>query len=217
MGGGSLGASVHISYKRQAVKITDIKKQVKRSDRYSIFIDGKYDFSLSESELLNLALRVRQEISKEDYKKLKDTASEDKAYDRTLNLIMRRPRSVWEIQTYLKQKKYEPEMIEKIIRRLQENNYLDDASFARSWIQNRRLLKSTSRRKLQLELRQKRVADEIVDQVLAEDAGHDELQMLKEIIEKKRAQSRYADEQKLIAYLARQGFNYGDIKQALEK
>lgn len=199
------------------MKITDIKKQVKRSDRYSIFIDGKYDFSLSESELLNLALRVRQEISKEDYKKLKDTASEDKAYDRTLNLIMRRPRSVWEIQTYLKQKKYEPEMIEKIIRRLQENNYLDDASFARSWIQNRRLLKSTSRRKLQLELRQKRVADEIVDQVLAEDAGHDELQMLKEIIEKKRAQSRYADEQKLIAYLARQGFNYGDIKQALEK
>ena len=199
------------------MKITDIKKQVKRSDRYSIFIDGKYDFSLSESELLNLALRVGQELSKEDYKKLKDTASEDRAYDRALNLIMRRPRSVWEIQTYLKQKKYEPAMIEKITRRLQENNYLDDTSFARSWVQSRRLLKSTSRRKLQLELRQKGVADEIVDQVLSEDDEHDELQMLKEIIEKKRTQSRYADEQKLIAYLARQGFNYGDIKQALEK
>lgn len=199
------------------MKITDIKKQVKRSDRYSIFIDGKYDFSLSESELLNLALRVGQELSKEDYKKLKDTASEDRAYDRALNLIMCRPRSVWEIQTYLKQKKYEPAMIEKITRRLQENNYLDDTSFARSWVQSRRLLKSTSRRKLQLELRQKGVADEIVDQVLSEDDEHDELQMLKEIIEKKRTQSRYADEQKLIAYLARQGFNYGDIKQALEK
>jgi regulatory protein len=199
------------------VKITDIKKQVKRSDRYSIFIDGKYTFSLSENEILKLALKVNQEISSEDLINLQETASEDKAYDRALNLIMRRPRSTWEIETYLKQKKYDQEMIGKIIQRLKESRYLDDISFARSWVQNRRLLKSTSKRKLQLELRQKRVEDDITQQILDENSEHDEFEMLKQIIQKKRTQSRYADEQKLIAYLARQGFNYGDIKKALEE
>lgn len=199
------------------MKITDIKQQVKRADRYSVYIDGKYSFSLSESELLNLSLRVGQEISKQDLESLRQTATEDKAYDSTLNLIMRRQRSEWEIETYLKRKKYEHEIITKTIGRLKEKGYLNDLAFAKAWVRNRRLLKSTSKRKLQLELRQKRVADEAIAGAIEEETGHDEQAMIKEIIAKKRAQTRYGDEQKLIAYLARQGFGYGDIKQALSE
>lgn len=196
------------------MKITDIKQQVKRQDRYSIYVDSKYVFSFSESELLNLGLRINQEFEPGELEKLKKTAIEDKAYMRSLDLIARRQRSEWELRDYLKRKDYEPDVIEKIVNRLGIAGYVDDKKFAKALVSNRRLLKATSKRKLQMELRQKRVADEVVSEVLALDET-DERDVLRELIAKKRSQSRYQDDQKMIAYLSRQGFNYEDIKAAM--
>jgi SOS response regulatory protein OraA/RecX len=47
------------------------------------------------------------------------------------------------------------------------------------------------------------------------DEPHHEEQALQELITKKRRQLRYQDSQKLMQYLARQGFGYEDIKSAL--
>lgn len=196
------------------MKITDIKQQVKRNDRYSIYGDGKYIFSLSENELLNLGLKIGQEFSPEELEKLKDTAVLDKAFDRCLNLISRRRRSQWEIEQYLKQKGYEPELIEKILNMLSIRGYVDDSAFAEAWINNRRLLKNTSKRRLQQELRAKRVPDEIISQALENDEA-DELEVLRELIAKKRTQTRYKDKEKLMAYLISQGYNYSDVREAL--
>jgi regulatory protein len=198
------------------VRITNIKQQQKRSDRYSIFIDDKYSFALSESELLAKAIKVGQELSKQELDKLKDSAVIDKGIYRVMELISRRPRSRWEIEDYLKRKKYEPQEIEQIISALDKKGYIDDLDFAKRWVDNRRLLKPMSLRKLTLELRQKRVSDEIIQTVLEQDET-DETSVLKELIEKKRRQTKYQDKQKLIGFLSRQGFNYGDIKEALEK
>ena len=197
------------------MKITDIKQQVKRSDRYSIYVDGKYIFSLGESELLNTGLRINQEFTAEELENLKQTAILDKAYDRALNLISMRKRSQWEMRDYLKHKDYESDIIETILNKLSDNGYVDDRAFAKAWVNTRRLLKATSKRRLQQELRQKRVEDEIIKQVLEEDET-DEHEVLRELVAKKRRQSRYQDNFKLMQYLARQGYNYGDIKAALE-
>lgn len=195
-------------------KITDIKQQVKRQDRYSIYVDEKYAFSLSETELLNTGLRIGQEFTPEELEKLKQKAILDKAYDRALNLIARRQRSRWELEDYLKRKDYDEDTIQIILNRLSESGYVNDKAFATAWVSNRRLLKATSKRRLQQELRQKRVADEIIQEVLEADETS-ELDVLKELIIRKRKQSRYQDDLKLMQYLTRQGYNYGDIKTAL--
>lgn len=196
------------------MKITDIKQQVNRQDRYSIFVDDKYLFSLSENELMKSGIRINREYSASELDELKETAVLDKAYMRSLDLLARRPRSEWEIRDYLKRKDYEPEIIEIIVKRLKNAKYIDDFAFGKSWVASRRLLKSTSKRKLTQELKQKRLEDSVISRVLDEDET-DEQQVLKELIAKKQNQSRYQDEQKLIAYLLRQGFNYADIKTAL--
>ena len=196
------------------MKITDIKQQVKRKDRYSIFIDGKYSLSLSESGLLSAGIKLRQELSEAELAQLQTAAIEDKGVYRVLDLISRRPRSEGEIRDYLKRKKYIEEEIEKILNALSVKGYIDDEDFARRWVQNRRLLKSISKRKLQLELRQKRINDEIIQAVLAEDEAS-EVETIKELVAKKRTSARYQDPQKLMQFLSRQGFNYSDIKQAL--
>lgn len=197
-------------------KITDIRSQVKRVDRYSIYVDGKYSFPLGETELLNTGLRIGQEFTKAELDELKDKAVIDKGFDRALNLIMRRPRSEWELRDYLKRKEYTPEATEQILNMLSKRGYVDDADFARRWVESRRLLKSTSKRRLLQELRQKRVADEIIQSVLGADET-DDRQVLRELIERKRKQTKYQDNLKLMQYLVRQGYNYGDVKDVLSE
>jgi len=196
------------------MKITAIKQQVKRAERYSIYVDGKYAFSLSEGGLLKAGLGINQEVSQAKLAELQETAVLDKGYDRALNLISRRPRSEWELQDYLKRKDYEPDAIQKILNMLSDRGYVNDADFARRWVESRRLLKATSKRRLRQELKQKRVPDEIIDEALAADET-DEQSVLKELIAKKRQQTCYQDKLKLMQYLSRQGYNYDDIKSAL--
>lgn len=196
------------------MKITKIEAQVKTRGRYSIFVEDKFAFGLSELALINSGIKVGLEITPAQLAKYKEESDIDKIYGRTLDLLARRPRSEWEITDYLKRKNQTPEQVSEILNRLSNSGYINDEDFARRWVDSRRLLKSTSKRKLNLELKQKRISDEIINKVLAEDET-DELEVLKKIIAKKRTQTRYKDNQKLMQYLIRQGFNYSDIKQAL--
>ncbi len=196
------------------MKITDIKQQQKRQGRYSIFVDDKYSFSLSENELLNSGTRVGREYSAEEFEQLKQTALLDKAYMRSLDLLSRRARSDWEMRQYLKRKEYDQDVIDKIVYKLAQKGYINDKKFADSWINSRRQLKNMSKRKLRLELKQKRVPEEIVNLTLDEDETNEQ-DVLRELVAKKRQQSKYQDNLKLMQYLSRQGFNYDDIKSAL--
>ncbi|MCA9333201.1 RecX family transcriptional regulator [Candidatus Saccharibacteria bacterium] len=196
------------------MKVTNIKQQAKNNKRYSIFIDHKYSFSLSEGELLNRSVRIGQSYTSSEIKELKLISTRDKAYTQVINLIARRPRSEWEIRDYLRRKGNEDQSIEQIVNKLTINKLINDKEFALRWVENRRLLKNTSKRKLKLELISKHVAENIVDSVLAED-DTEEIDVLKELVSKKRKQTRYQDDLKLMQYLSRQGFNYDDIKQVV--
>lgn len=172
-------------------------------------------FSFSEAELLASGIRIGQELDDVSLAALKDKAVIDKAYDRALNLISHRMRSEGELHEYLRRKEYEPAVIQHVIARLQTRGYINDVEFAKRWVENRRLLKHTSKRRLAQELRQKRIADEIISAVLDADET-DEAVVLRELIERKRKQAKYQDQTKLMQYLARQGFGYDQIKTALQ-
>lgn len=197
------------------MRITAIKQQVKRQGRYSVFVEGKYAFSLSDTALLGSKLAVGQELTEARLGELKQESSDDKVYNNALAYAILRPRSKWEMGQYLKRKKCPPALSDKILNKLSIIGILDDEKFAHSWVANRRLLKSTSRRRLLQELRAKRVPEEAALQAVEEDET-DERSVLTDLIARKRKQARYQDDQKLMQYLAGQGFNYGDIKAALE-
>ncbi|HZM63901.1 MAG TPA: RecX family transcriptional regulator [Candidatus Saccharimonadales bacterium] len=196
------------------MKITAITQQQKRADRYSIFVDGKYAFSLSESGLIESRLVSGQELTVAELTALKKTAGLDKAYGLALRYVAIRPRSEGELADYFRRKQVETSDAEQIMQRLRSFGLVDDMAFAKAWVTNRRLLKSVSKRRLRQELQQKRVASDIIDGALQDDEA-DDRQALRELIEKK--QHRYPDKQKFMQYLARQGFSYDDIKSALTK
>lgn len=213
------------------MKITNISAQARNPDRVNVSVDGKYRFSLDIFQLTELGVKVGKEFSEEELTALESESSYGKLYTKALEYSMLRPHSSREMRDYLWRKtretKYKSrsgelktragiaqEIATRVYDRLVEKGYIDDEKFARWWVENRNLRKGTSRRKLQAELQAKGVASAVIAAMLEDSNRNDEDELAK-IIAKKRA--KYPDEQKLIAYLARQGFSYDDIKSALQE
>jgi regulatory protein len=196
------------------MKITGIRQQEKRKDRYSIYVDEAYAFSLSEGALLESKLASGQELTGAQVKAYKQLSAEDKVYGNALRYAAMRRRSRWEMESYLQRKDAPPALARQILSKLGGLGFIDDLAFAQAWVENRHLLKPTSKRKLQQELRAKRVPANIVDKVLRND-GIPDRDELRAMVARKRRQTKYQDNDKLMQYLARQGFGYEDIKAVL--
>lgn len=213
------------------MKITDISLQARNNNRVNVSIDGVYSFSLDIAQVTDLNLKVGRELSDGELEELQEESQFGKLYARAMEYCLARPRSVKELRDYLWRKTrptkkrslktgeiterpgVKPEITERVLARLIEKQYLDDEKFARFWLEHRFLQKGTSVRRLKLELAQKGIDQETIDQLIAENIRSDD-EELQKIIAKKRY--KYADdEQKFMAYLARQGFSYNDIRSAL--
>lgn len=201
------------------MKITSIKQQLKMRDRYSVYIGEVYSFSLSEAALVESKLHSGMELSKQEVDSYKKLSLDDKLYGRALRYVAMRQRTAWEVLFYLERKGADPSLSQIILNKLSIIGLIDDEKFARSYVNDRQLLRPTSRRKIIMELKKKRIDSEIIERVLSADSGEvsTDQAAVAEVITSKRRQIKYQDDTKLMQYLARQGFNYGDIKAALQQ
>lgn len=191
-----------------------------------MLVDGKYRFSLDVFQVGELGIKVGKEYSEEELIALETESQFGKVYTRALEYSLSRPHSAKEVRDYLYKKTRDtrtktggvkkgvsPVITQRAYERLLERGYVNDQKFARFWVENRNLRKGASKRKMTAELRAKGVESSIIDEVLAGSERNDSDELQK-IITKKRP--RYPDDQKFMAYLARQGFSYDDIRTALE-
>jgi regulatory protein len=208
------------------VKITSISVQQRDKNRVNVSVDGKYRFSLDFSQLAELGVRVGNEYTDGQLDELENESQFGKLYMRALEYSLMRPHSQYELSQYLYRKTRDTltksgsvkkgvskALTERVYDRIIERGYVNDTSFAEYWIENRQLRKGISQRKLQAELAAKGVDRSIIERLLNNTERSDEDEIQKILLKKA---NRYDDEQKLISYLARQGFSYDDIKKAIE-
>ena len=192
-------------------EITDISKQQKR-DRVSMSVDGKYSFSLTVNQFVESGLKIRQQITDSEIDNFKNDSEYGKLLDRALQWCLMRPRSQKELCDYLYRKTEDTDIKNRISSYLLDKNYINDEEFTKFWIKSRMNSKKPSIRMLTAELRSKGIDSTTISQCISE-IDYSEIEMIKALIEKKQKQTRYQDKDKLIAYLARQGFSYSLIKE----
>lgn len=197
-------------------KITAISQQVKRRDRYSIFVDGKYTFSLSSSQLIESAIANGDELEPKRVVELVELSGHGKMLDRAYNYLSYRPRSSKEVSDHLAKKGCDQPTIAKIIETLTEQKLIDDNKFAEIWASERHQFQLKSRRQLEYELRQKGIDKQVIDASL-QNIEYDEVETIKDLIKKKSLAQKYSQVEKLISYLGSKGFSYNDIRAALEQ
>ena len=83
------------------LKITDIRQAVKNENRVNVFVNKKYSFSLDVAQLVDLKLKVGAEITEEDLVEYKKLSEFGKLYQRTLEWLLIKPRSIKETRDYL--------------------------------------------------------------------------------------------------------------------
>ncbi len=209
------------------MKITSISVQARDKDRVNVSVDGKYRFSLDILQLTELRVKIGNEYTDDQLTALEEESQFGKLYARTLEYFLMRPHSQREVKDYLYRKTRDtrtklgairkgvsPALTERVFERLVKKGYVDDEKFARFWVENRNTRKGSSMRRLSAELSAKGVDKAIIETMIHESEREDEDELQKIILKKR---NRYDDDQKFMQYLARQGFSYEDIKNALNK
>lgn len=221
--------------KPQPHRVTDIKEAVRDKNRVNIYIDDKFYCSLDISQVVDFGIKIGRSFSEREMADLKRASNFGKFYARALEYVLMRPHSIKEIRDYLKRKTlskkvrvknrktgeyqtkvregYDASLIPLVLDRLDQHGHLDDRRFAELWVENRDTKKGISIKKLRSELAQKGISQQIIEEVL-QDSARDEREELRKIIARKA--NRYDDQQKLIQYLVRQGFNYSDVLEELD-
>jgi len=118
----------------------------------------------------------------------------------------------------LRKRSFDSDNLEAVITRLKEQGLVDDMAFAQFWKDNRESFSPRSRWLTKLELKQKGVANDIIDQVV--DTIDDDNNAYQAALSKARSLS-YSDYQsfrrRLGEYLKRRGFSYRVINHAVEQ
>ena len=135
-------------------------------DRINLFVDGRFLMGVNTVIVLQMGLRLEQELSPEQLELLHSEEVEQRAVDRALNYLSYRPRSREEVRRYLRRKETPPEIIETALARLDRLDFVNDRTFAGFWIESREHFSPRGARALKNELRMKGVELDVVDELV---------------------------------------------------
>ena len=197
--------------------ISKIERQ-KRGKKYNLYLDGAFAFSVFEETILQFNLCSQQVLEEKEAKAILEFDQKNRALNQAYKLLGIRPRSQQEMQKRL-EKNYSSEIVKELIAKLEEKKLLSDRDFTKFWLSASQY-KLKSKKQIEYELYQKKVPETEIQQALTEITAEEELTKAKKLVEK--IQARYQDlsefsrKQKLINYLARRGFNWEVIREAVD-
>ena len=205
-----------------AGKITALRAQAKDPQRVNVFVDGEFAIGISLTTITKTGLHVGKQLSAEEFAKLEQTESGDKAYLAALRFLEARPRSIAEVRARLGRKDFAPEAIDAAIARLAELELLDDAAFARYWVENRQAHRPRGVGALRDELRRKGIdADvtaEVLDDALTGDEAASAWELARGALRKYAgSQDRNAFTRRMGSYLQRRGYTFEVIRPIVDQ
>ena len=186
--------------------------------KVKVYLDGTFAFTVESEVAIVQGIHVGDILSESRIRALKQADLFQNCLDAALRFLHYRPRSELEIKRRLRSRNYGTVIVEKVISRLKQQGYIDDAAFTRYWIENRFQFNPRGVRALRQELWQKGVDDATIDEALA---GYDEDEAAARATEKALRRLHGLDPQilrrRLNDYLRRRGFPYPIIRQLVDQ
>ena len=116
-------------------KVLDIKKLKNNTYLVTFDVAGKTKTQvLSEETLISFNLLSLKDISKEDYKKLIKQNDDNMLYNKAIHFIDYQMRSISEVKKHLKKSTKDDTKINSIIKKLKDQQYLNDNHFASEYV-----------------------------------------------------------------------------------
>ena len=197
------------------MKIDRYKKVGK--NKYKVYLEDGNELTLYEDVILKYELLLKKEI--ENIEEITNYNLKYELYDKALTLISHHIRSEKEINEYLKKYTKDSNLIEEIIDKLKENNFLNEEIYLKSYINDKINFSNSGPLKIKRELLNLGFEENEIDNYLAKFDSY----LIKERIEKyvnkqikSNKKSLYIFKNKMLVNLINLGYEKSDILSFLD-
>lgn len=193
-----------------------VERIVKKDDTTVIvYLDNSEKLFLSYEVVLKNGLKKDSEISEDRFDFLVGQNKKYHIRQKALSYLARRIHSKRELETKLRQKHYEKDLIISVLDDLEENNIINDETFALHFVDEKINRKKWGIIKVRNELMKKGIVSEVVDGIIKIYAGSENqfdnaLQLARKklkLVSNRENDSRKV-KQKVLSFLISRGFGY---------
>ena len=209
------------------MRVSKIEYQKRDPNRVNLYIDEEFFCGISLDTLASENLYEGLEITQEVLDRIVQRDLRSRFLTRVTEYLSHSPKTEFQVYRYLRNLKFKKKNIwfkeeiyldwdtlfDEIVGKLKEYKYIDDESFARSFVSSRLRNKPRGKSVLISELISKGVSKDIAEMVCNEDIP-DELEVLRNTFEKKYRDKKFdINDSKMVSFLQRKGFNWDLIQQ----
>jgi regulatory protein len=201
--------------------ITKISAQKNNTERFNLFIDEKYAFSVDADVLARFQLSKGKELSALDLTEIEYQDDIRKGVNSAIQFLSFRMRSGKEVRDYLKKSELDEAIIQEVIHKLFERNYLNDLEFAKAYVRTQMNTTKKGPVILKQELQAKGINVHEIELALEEYSNDLQVENAMALAVKTIKQNRKLAEkmvqQKMEQVLVRKGFMHHTINIVLEE
>lgn len=199
------------------MEITSVEKNKKNKDRLSVFIDGKFSFTISEDDYISMNLYENPVLTEETVGYIKNTLNFRDAKSLAVRYLSMKLRTEKEVRVKLLDAGYDNACTEQVIEELKAIGYINNKLYAQKYVFDRSKLKPLSKKLMKQELLARGIPVDIADEVL-EDWKVEDLVVAESLLKRKFGKYDLADEKilkKAYMFLIHRGFSHDTIREAL--
>ncbi len=149
--------------------------EIMRVEKFTKTKNGMYKLSLENGQevlaheelILNKNILLTREIYDSDLANIDQLNNNYNAYDLAIKYISKRNRSCYEVYEYLLEKDVDRIVVSEVVARLKKQKYLDDAVYAKAFINDRIKFSNNGPYKIKKELEERHIADSIIEETLS--------------------------------------------------
>ncbi|MEG0381234.1 MAG: recombination regulator RecX [Kurthia sp.] len=201
--------------------ITKITRQKRNEERYNIFLDEKYVFSVDENILIQYGLTKGKTL---DEMAVGEIAFDDevaRAFNRALSFLSFQMRSEHEIHQKLVKDELGEAVILEAIQKLKRIGLLNDETYSKALAETKKRTSKKGPRAIAQDLKQKGISPALQQQIIADFSEEEQLGIALDLAQKKAKQeSRKTPsqvKQKIQELLLRKGYGFAIIQEVLGK
>lgn len=198
--------------------ITAVEKNKKYKDRLSVFIDGKFAFTISEEEFISMNLYEDSDLTEETVDYIKNTLNFREAKSRAVRYLSLKIRTGQEVVKKLRDEGFDNDCVDGVVNELKAIGYINDKLYAQKYVYDRNKLKPLSKKLMKRELVTRGISESIADEVL-DDWKVEDFAVAESLLKKKFGKYDLRDAKimkKAMMFLMHRGFSRSIIIEAMK-
>lgn len=197
-------------------RITKLEIQKKNKQKVNLYIDDEFYSRLYLDTCVKNGLKVGLDIEDEKLKNIISESEKVLALNFVAKYVTNALKTKKQVIDYLKKKEFNDEVISYVMEKLQEYKYIDDVNYIRSYVNA--YSNKFGKSKLIQNLKQKGVSQKDINMFFDEVELSEQDKCYELALKKsKNLELNEKNQQKIFRFLVSRGFDYDDIKNAMNK